>query len=48
MEARAPRTDQLLDFDYERLERWFAAFLGPRPSWVDMRCLTLSFANIMM
>ena len=27
--ARAPGCDQLLDFDYERLEHQLAAFLGP-------------------
>ena len=27
--ARAPRSDQLLGFDYERLEHQFGAFLGP-------------------
>ena len=31
-EARAPRSDQLLGFDYGRLERQLDAFLGPRPS----------------
>ena len=30
--ARAPRSDQLLGFDYGRLERQLDAFLGPRPS----------------
>ena len=34
-EARAPRSDQLLD-----------AFLGPRPSWEDLRHFTFSFANV--
>ena len=28
-EARAPGSDQLLDFDYKRLERQLGAFLGP-------------------
>ena len=28
-EAHAPRSDQLLDFDYGRLERQLGAFLGP-------------------
>ena len=45
-EARAPRSDQLLGFDYERLERQLGAFLGPRPFWEDLRHLTFSFANI--
>ena len=31
-EARAPGSDQLLDFDYGRLERQLDAFLRPRPS----------------
>ena len=31
-EAHAPRSDQLLGFDYERLEHQLDAFLGPRPS----------------
>ena len=28
-EAYAPRSDQLLDFDYGMLERQLGAFLGP-------------------
>ena len=32
LEARAPRGDQLLGFDYRRLECQLGAFLGPRPS----------------
>ena len=31
-EAHALRSDQLLGFDYGRLERQLGAFLGPRPS----------------
>ena len=31
-EAHAPRSDQLLGFDYGRLECQLGAFLGPRPS----------------
>ena len=46
-EARAPRSNQLLDFDYGRLERQLVAFLGPQPSQEDLRHLTFSFANIM-
>ena len=46
-EARAPGSDQLLGFDYGRLERQLGAFLGPRPSREDLRRLTFSFANIM-
>ena len=45
--ARTPRSDQLLGFDYERLERQLGAFLGPRPSREDLRHLAFSFANIM-
>ena len=46
-EARAVGSDQLLSFDYGRIERQLDAFLGPRPSWEDLRCLTFSFANVM-
>ena len=46
-EARVPGSDQLLGFDYRRLERQLDAFLGPRLSWEDVRCLTFSFVNIM-
>ena len=46
-EARAPRSDQLLNFDYRRLERQLGAFLGPRPSWEDLHHLTFSFTNVM-
>ena len=45
--AYALRSDQLLDFDYRRLERQLGAFLGPRPSREDLRHLTFSFANVM-
>ena len=31
-EAYAPGSDQLLGFDYGRLERQLDAFLGPQPS----------------
>ena len=31
-EAHAPESDQLLGFDYGRLECQLGAFLGPRPS----------------
>ena len=44
--AHAPGSDQLLGFDYERLERQLGAFLGPRPSWEDLHCLTFSSANV--
>jgi hypothetical protein len=46
-EARAPGSDQLLDFDYERLDRQLDAFLGPQPSQEDLCHLSFSFANIM-
>ena len=46
-EAHAPGCDQLLGFDYGRLERRLSAFLGPRPSQEDLRRLTFSFANVM-
>ena len=29
------------------MERQLDAFLGPRPSWEDLCCLTFSFSNIM-
>ena len=48
LEARVPRSDQLLGFDYGRLERQLDAFLRPRPSREDLGCLTFSFANVMM
>ena len=46
-EAHAPESDQLLGFDYGRLERQLGAFLGLRPSREDLRRLTFSFANVM-
>ena len=46
-EARAPGSDQLLGFDYRRLERQLDAFLGPRSSREDLGRLTFSFANVM-
>ena len=46
-EACTPGNDQLLGFDYKRLERQLDAFLGPRPSWEDLHHLTFSFANVM-
>ena len=45
--AHTPGSDQLLGFDYGRLERQLGAFLGPRPSREDLRYLTFSFANVM-
>ena len=47
LEARTPGSDQLLGFDYGRLERQLGAFLGPRPSQEDLRRLTFSFTNVM-
>ena len=47
LEVHAPQSDQLLGFDYERLGRHLGAFLGPRPSWEDLRHLTFSFTNVM-
>ena len=47
LEAYVAENDQLLDFDYGRLERQLGAFLGPRPSWEDLCRLTFSFANVM-
>ena len=35
-EANTPESDQLLDFDYGRLERQLSAFQGPRPSREDL------------
>ena len=32
LEAYAPRSGQILDFDYESLEHQLGFFLGPRPS----------------
>ena len=46
-EARAPGSDQLLGFDYGRLERQLGAFLGPQPSRENLHHLTFSFANVM-
>ena len=42
-----PRSDQLLGFDFGRLERQLGAFLGPWTSREDLRHLTFSFANVM-
>ena len=43
--ARTPGSNQLLNFDYGRFKRQLGAFLGPWPSWQDLRHLTFSFAN---
>ena len=47
LEAHAPESDQLLGFDYGRLQCKIGTFLGPQPSWKDLRRLTFSFANVM-
>jgi hypothetical protein len=46
-EACAPRSNQLLGFDYGRLERKLGAFLGPRLSQMDLGHLTFLFTNVM-
>jgi len=48
LEACVPGSDHLLSFDCGRLARQLDAFLGPRLSREDVRCLTFSFANVMM
>ena len=45
-EAHILGSDQLLGFDYGRLDRQLGAFLGPRPSWEDLGRLTFLFANV--
>ena len=47
LEPRTLESDQLLGFDYGRLECHLGTFLGPRPSREDLRHLTFSFANVM-
>ena len=46
-EARTLGNDQLLGFDYGRLERQLGAFQGPRPFREDLGRLTFSFTNVM-
>jgi len=46
-EARVPRSDQLLGFDYGRLEHQLDAIMGHQPSQEDVRCLTFSLTNVM-
>ena len=46
LKARALGSNQLLDFDYGRLEHQLSAFLGPRPSYEDLHHLTFSFVNV--
>ena len=45
--ACTPESNQLLDFDYGRLERQLGTFLGPQPSQEDLHHLTFSFTNVM-
>jgi hypothetical protein len=45
-EARALEHDQLLDFNFGRLEHQLTMYLGPHLSWEDLRAFT-SFVNIM-
>jgi hypothetical protein len=47
LEAGALEHDQLLDFDFKRLEHQLVVYLGPHLSWEDLRALTFSFINIM-
>jgi hypothetical protein len=46
-EAHAPKRDQLLNFDFRKLEHQLTVYLGPHPSWEDLCALTFSFINIM-
>jgi hypothetical protein len=46
-EAHVSGHDQPLDFNFEKLEHQLAIYLGPHPSWEDLRALTFSFINIM-
>ena len=48
LEAHAPKSNWLLDFNYGRLEHQLGAFLGPWPSREDLRHLTFSFTNVMV
>jgi hypothetical protein len=45
--VHAPERDQFLDFDFGKLERQLAVYLGPNRSREDLRALTFSFANVM-
>ena len=45
--AHDPRSNQLLEFNYGRLECQLGAFLGPRLSQEDLGHLTFSFAKVM-
>jgi hypothetical protein len=40
LEAHTSERDQLLDFDFGRLEHQLAIYLGPHQSWEDLRALT--------
>ena len=44
--VRTAGSDQLLNFDYEKLELQLSTFLGPQPSWEDLCHLTFSLTNI--
>jgi hypothetical protein len=46
LEAHTLERDQLLDFKFRRMEHQLAVYLGPHPSWEDLRALTFSFVNI--
>jgi hypothetical protein len=46
-EARAPGCDQPISFDFGRMEHQLTVYLGPHPSWEDLRALAFSFVNIM-
>jgi hypothetical protein len=48
LEVRVPECHQVLDFDFEKLVRQLAVYLGPYLSREDLRALTFSFANIMI
>jgi hypothetical protein len=45
LEAHTPGRDQPLSSDFRRLEHQLAVYLGPHPSWKDLRALTFSFVN---
>jgi hypothetical protein len=47
LEAYAPGSGWLLDFNHERLLRQLRVFLGPQPSWEDLHHLTFSFGYVM-
>jgi hypothetical protein len=47
LEAYAPGSGWLLDFNHKRLEHQLRVFLGPQPSREDLHHLTFSFVNVM-